>query len=169
MSSEPQLTDSQLDALVDDVVDRLDHGEVLDDKLVLDRRRLMQLVASGVIGIGALKELSEPAAAQAVGQLGTSSERIDVYGETGDFAALEADEGGIKRLSKATYKAAEFSTTGSGTESDPYTDGIQEAFDQAASDGLDTVRIDVSGVVDRSGKGPVNPPAHCRTHRSTSG
>jgi len=55
------------------------------------RRSLLGGLTGGGIGLLALLSASSPAAA-ATDQLGSPSRRIDFYGGTGDFTALEANE-----------------------------------------------------------------------------
>lgn len=60
-------------------------------------------------------------------------------------------------LNDNIYPASTFATGGSGTDTDPYIDGIQEAFDKANSDGRRIVRVEIDGEFDLTSQ--VNPSA----------
>jgi len=76
-----------------------------------------------------------------------------------DNDSVSTDHSQPDRVATHTYQASEFATAGSGTLQDPYMDGIQAAFDQAAADGVEIAKIDVSGVFDLANAGTVTPPS----------
>jgi hypothetical protein len=87
----------------------------------------------------------------------TDSDADSVVDADVDNTALNAEYASTKQLNDNIYPASEYATNGSGTDSDPYTDGIQAAFDQAAADGRRIVRVEIDGEFDLSSQ--VNPPA----------
>jgi hypothetical protein len=77
------LTETEFERLTDAVAANLSARDVAGaDEYVLSKRRLMSLVASGVLSVGALSALTQPAEAAAVGTIGSSSNRVDLFGET---------------------------------------------------------------------------------------
>jgi hypothetical protein len=69
------------EALAEQVVEELDPGQIIDNKVILSRRQLLAIAGSG-LGAGALAALGvDEAAAQTgpAGQQGTSSEPNDMY------------------------------------------------------------------------------------------
>jgi hypothetical protein len=84
--------DPDTEALAEAVVAELDTGTVVDDKIVVSRRGLTALIGAG-LGAGALSMLGvDKATAQtAAGQVGTSSDPIDVEANTISFPNLSND------------------------------------------------------------------------------
>jgi hypothetical protein len=81
--------DPDTEALAEAVVAELDTGTVVDDKIVVSRRGLTALIGAG-LGAGALSMLGvDKATAQtAAGQVGTSSEPVDLEANTITFPNL---------------------------------------------------------------------------------
>jgi hypothetical protein len=81
--------DVDRDEIAKDVIERLDPGTTIGDKVILSRRQLLA-IAGGSLSIGALATfgVSESEAQSAVGQVGTSSDRVDVYSATVDSTAV---------------------------------------------------------------------------------
>ena len=74
----PDTTD--IDAVADAVLERLDPGTVIDDKIILSKRQLLAIAGSG-LGAGGLAALGiSEASAQTgpAGQVGTDTEPVDV-------------------------------------------------------------------------------------------
>lgn len=72
---------TDIDAVAERVLERLDPGTVIDDKIILNRRQLLAIAGSG-LGAGALAALGvEEASAQTgpAGQVGTDAEPVDVF------------------------------------------------------------------------------------------
>jgi len=84
--------DPDTEALAREAVTELDTGTVVDDKIVVSRRGLTALMGAG-LGAGALSMLGvDKASAQtAAGQVGTSSDPIDVEANTISFPNLSND------------------------------------------------------------------------------
>jgi hypothetical protein len=71
--------DIDTEALAEQVVEELDAGQQIGDKIVLSKRQLIAIAGSG-LGAGALASLGiDEAAAQAAGSQGTPSEPNDMY------------------------------------------------------------------------------------------
>ena len=85
-------TDPDTEALAEAVVAELDTGTVVDDKIVVSRRGLTALIGAG-LGAGALATLGvdEATAQQAAGQVGTSSEPVDVFAAGNGNVELDGD------------------------------------------------------------------------------
>ena len=68
-----------IDAVADAVLERLDPGTVIDNKIILSKRQLLAIAGSG-LGAGGLAALgiSEASAEEAAGQVGTDTEPVDV-------------------------------------------------------------------------------------------
>jgi len=80
MAADTDATDDpDTEALAEAVVAELDTGTVVDDKIVVSRRGLTALIGAG-LGAGALSMLGvdKATAQQAAGQVGTSSDPVDV-------------------------------------------------------------------------------------------
>ena len=93
MAADTDATDDpDTEALAEAVVAELDTGTVVDDKIVVSRRGLTALIGAG-LGAGALSMLGvDKATAQtAAGQVGTSSDPIDVEANTISFPNLSND------------------------------------------------------------------------------
>jgi len=70
------------------VIQELDPGTVIDDRVILSRRQAIGL-ATGALSLGALTGVgAESASAQAAGQVGTSTDPVDVEAYT---AAVQND------------------------------------------------------------------------------
>jgi len=84
-------SDADISELARQVVDELDPGSTIGDKIVLSRRQLVA-IAGGGLSAGALATLgvSEAEAQTAAGQVGTSTEPVDVQAATVTAQALEA-------------------------------------------------------------------------------
>lgn len=99
--------DRDVSALAREVVRELDPGTVIDDKLILSRRQAIGL-ATGSVGVGVLATLGvDTAAAQAAGQVGTTTDPIDVVAyslqdRSGSNMALENVASGSVQLSSGT-------------------------------------------------------------------
>lgn len=88
-----ELTDSDIDRLVDELIPALrERGPVLGDHVLLTRRQAVAIAASAG-GAGLLSAFGvETAQAQtAVGQLGTASNRVSVFAATADAAQFDLD------------------------------------------------------------------------------
>jgi len=75
------MSDVDTETLAEQVIEELDPGQVIDNKVILSRRQLVAIAGSG-LSAGALAALGlEEASAQTgpVGQVGTSSEPVDSY------------------------------------------------------------------------------------------
>jgi len=70
------------DELAADVLDQLDHGTVIGDKLVISRRAAIAVLVGSTTLTAALGYGSGEAAAQAAGQVGTDSNPVDVEAYT---------------------------------------------------------------------------------------
>jgi len=106
-------------------------------------RRGFLSAAAAVAGLGALGIYSSyPASAQAAGQVGSASNPIDVEAWTltvQNQLAGDLDAGGndltnvgaaeVGELSNEVLFASEFATSGSGTPTDPYVDGVRLAVE----------------------------------------
>jgi len=81
--------DTDTSELARAVINELDTGTVVEDKIVVSRRGLTALIGAG-LGTGALSMLGvEKASAQsAAGQVGTSSEPVDLEANTITFPNL---------------------------------------------------------------------------------
>jgi len=89
------MPDSETDEseLAQRVVDELDPGSIVEDKVILSRRQVVGL-ATGTLSVGALAGFGEAQAQSAAGQVGTSSEPVDVEAAQVNAQTLEA--GNIK-------------------------------------------------------------------------
>jgi hypothetical protein len=109
-------TDTDVSELARAVVAELDPGTVIDDKLILSRRQAIAL-ASGTLGLGALGGFATDGAAaqQAAGQVGTSSDPVDVEANT-ITAANSITENGNDVVSSpdSDYEIQKNGTDGSG-------------------------------------------------------
>ena len=78
-----------IDAVADAVLERLDPGTVIDNKIILSKRQLLAIAGSG-LGAGGLAALgiSEASAEEAAGQVGTDTEPVDVQAWDLDVANL---------------------------------------------------------------------------------
>ena len=92
MAADTDTDDPDTEALAEAVVAELDTGTVVDDKIVVSRRGLTALIGAG-LGAGALSVLGvDKATAQtAAGQVGTSSDPIDVLAAGNGNVELEGD------------------------------------------------------------------------------
>jgi hypothetical protein len=92
MAADTDTDDPDTEALAEAVVAELDTGTVVDDKIVVSRRGLTALIGAG-LGAGALSMLGvDKATAQtAAGQVGTSSEPVDVFAAGNGTVELEGD------------------------------------------------------------------------------
>lgn len=71
-------TDRDVSELAQEVIQELDPGTVIDDRVILSRRQAIGL-ATGALSIGALTGVgAESASAQAAGQVGTESSPVDL-------------------------------------------------------------------------------------------
>jgi len=79
------------EAIAREAVTELDTGTTVGDKILISKRGLGALVAGG-LSVGALATLGvdEATAQQAAGQVGTSSEPVDVFA-TGNNVELDGD------------------------------------------------------------------------------
>jgi len=79
------------EAIAREAVTELDTGTTIGDKILISKRGLGALVAGG-LSVGALGMLGvdEATAQQAAGQVGTSSEPVDVFA-TGNNVELDGD------------------------------------------------------------------------------
>ena len=70
-----------IERVADEVKEQLQPGDQIGDLVVVSRRQLIAF-ATGAAGVGALAQfgISEAQAQEAAGQVGTSSERVDVEG-----------------------------------------------------------------------------------------
>jgi len=84
--------DPDTSELAREVIKELDTGTVVDDKIVVSRRGLTALMGAG-LGAGALSMLGvDKATAQtAAGQVGTSSDPVDVFANGNGTVELEGD------------------------------------------------------------------------------
>jgi hypothetical protein len=80
------------EALAREAVTELDTGTTVGDKILISKRGLGALVAGG-LSVGALATLGvdEATAQQAAGQVGTSSEPVDVFAAGNGTVELDAD------------------------------------------------------------------------------
>jgi hypothetical protein len=79
-------TDDDVSETTKQVLRELDPGTVIDDMVLLSRRQVIGL-ATGTLSLGALATWGAgDAAAQSVGSIGTSSERVDVFAQSLDVA-----------------------------------------------------------------------------------
>jgi len=88
MADDPN-TDPDTSELARAVIKELDPGTVIEDKYVLSRRQVIAL-SSGALSLGALAGFgsSSADAQSAAGQVGTSSEPVDVEAATITFPSL---------------------------------------------------------------------------------
>jgi hypothetical protein len=79
------------EAIAREAVTQMDTGTTIGDKILISKRGLGALVAGG-LSVGALATLGvdEATAQQAAGQVGTSSEPVDVFA-TGNNVELDGD------------------------------------------------------------------------------
>jgi hypothetical protein len=71
-------TDPDVSDLAHEVIQELNPGTVIDDRVILSRRQVIGL-ATGALSLGALTGIgAESASAQAAGQVGTDSDPVDV-------------------------------------------------------------------------------------------
>jgi len=84
--------DTDTSDLAREVVQELDTGTVIDDKIIVSKRGLLTLIGSG-LSVGALLTLGvdETQAQTAAGQVGTSSEPVDLYAAGNGNVELDAD------------------------------------------------------------------------------
>jgi len=80
------------EAIAREAVTELDTGTTVGDKILISKRGLGALVAGG-LSLGALATLGvdEATAQQAAGQVGTSSEPVDVFAAGGGTVELDGD------------------------------------------------------------------------------
>jgi len=80
------------EAIAREAVTQMDTGTTIGDKILISRRGLGALVAGG-LSVGALATLGvdEATAQQAAGQVGTSSEPVDLYAAGNGNVELDAD------------------------------------------------------------------------------
>ena len=92
MAADTDTDDPDTEALAEAAVAELDTGTVVDDKIVVSRRGLTALMGAG-LGAGALSMLGvdEASAQTAAGQVGTSSDPVDVEANTISFPNLSND------------------------------------------------------------------------------
>lgn len=87
-------SDRDVSQLAREVVAELDPGTTIGAKVILSRRQLIA-IAGGGLSLGALATFgASDAEAAAVGQVGTSSDRIDVYGYSVDASNEIVDASG---------------------------------------------------------------------------
>lgn len=105
--------DPDTEALAEAVVAELDTGTVVDDKIVISRRMAI-LVATGTVSAGALLGYGTgSASADVVGQVGTSSDRVDVF--AGDVNLNTIDGKNVVSSGESTdYRIEKNGTDGSG-------------------------------------------------------
>jgi len=91
-------SDADISALARQVVDELDPGSTIGDKIVLSRRQLVA-IAGGGLSAGALATLgvSEAEAQSAAGQIGTSTEPIKAYLTSINDEGVVTDGDGVDR------------------------------------------------------------------------
>ena len=86
--------DRDVSDLAQEVIAELDPGTVIDDRVILSRRQAIGL-ATGALSLGALAGFgAEEASAQAAGQVGTDTDRVDVLGYTVDASNEIVDASG---------------------------------------------------------------------------
>jgi hypothetical protein len=93
MDSDPPTDDPDTDTsdLAREVIKELDPGTVIDDKLILSRRQALAIATGGVSASVLLGFATGTAEADAAGQVGTSSDPIDVEANTISFPNLSND------------------------------------------------------------------------------
>jgi hypothetical protein len=86
------MSDTDTAALAEQVIEELDPGTVIEDKVILSKRQLIAIAGSG-LGAGALAAIGadEATAQSAAGQVGTSSEPVDVEAHRIGFPNLSND------------------------------------------------------------------------------
>jgi len=101
-------SDADISELARQVVDELDPGSTIGDKIVLSRRQLVA-IAGGGLSAGALATLgvSEAEAQTAAGQVGTSTEPVDVQAASVTAQDLEADSANISAIGQIEVEQAE--------------------------------------------------------------
>jgi hypothetical protein len=148
MASDP-LTDDQLDDLAERVADRLPPGSY-GDRVVLTRRQLVA-AATGTLSTGALISLGvDPAAAQAAGQVGTTSDPVDVVAysvqdRSGSTMALEVVASGSVTLSSGSATVTVESASGTTYYLALGTDQNAKVSGRVYDDGNVTVEIVETG------------------------
>ena len=111
-----------IDAVADAVLERLDPGTVIDNKIILSKRQLLAIAGSG-LGAGGLAALgiSEASAEGAAGQVGTDTEPVDVEAwdlnvqNGATFNGSDVKGVGVMDVEEATIEnlASKLSLTGS--------------------------------------------------------
>ena len=75
-------TEVDNEALAEEVIEQLDPGTAIGDKIILTRRQVAAIAGTG-LGVSALTALGVgEAEAQAAGQVGTSTDPVDVFAES---------------------------------------------------------------------------------------
>jgi len=106
-------TDPDTSELARAVIQELDPGTIVDDKIVVSRRMAI-LVATGTVSAGALLGYgSGTASADVVGQVGTSADRVDVF--AGDVDLQTIDGNNVVSSGESTdYRIEKDGTDGEG-------------------------------------------------------
>jgi len=112
MADDPE-TDPDTSELARAVIQELDPGTIVEDKIVISRRMAL-LVATGTVSAGALLGYgSGTASADVVGQVGTSADRVDVF--AGDVDLQTIDGNNVVSSGESTdYRIEKDGTDGSG-------------------------------------------------------
>lgn len=148
---ELQISESELDAIADRVAEQLPTGEY-GCKMLLSRRQLLAL-ASGGLSVGALTSfgVDEATAQDVVGQVGTDSDRVDVFAgdvtAAGDVSATALDVESVSTSDTATDPSANGEIRRNGTDVKVYSggdvrnltnigSGSSSVWDDSDSDGL---------------------------------
>jgi len=122
----------------DDSDDRIDQLRArvaqLEQQVPDGPTRRQVLAGGGLLGLGGLLgggATEQVRAQQAAGQVGTESEPMDVYGATGEFGSVKAEEAQTKRTPVVNVKA--WGAKGDGTTND--TQAIRDALSYLKSSG----------------------------------
>jgi hypothetical protein len=130
-------TDRDVSELAREVIQELDPGTVIDDRVILSRRQAIGL-ASGALSLGALAGFgAEEASAQAAGAQGTESEPNDMFAYN-----LDVENGGDFNGTGITNLGA---LNGGGPVSDG--DGIERQLWVIASGASDPSGADAEDII----------------------
>jgi hypothetical protein len=145
-----QLTDDELDALAQQLAGRLPTG-THGDRVILSRRQFAA-ASAGVLSTGALMALGvDAASAQAAGQIGTSSERVDIF---------------ANEIDALTFTPDQLGTTSDRTDVYANTlDATSLQFDQVGSS---SDRVDVFANTVNTGKADIDGETFIKANRSSA-
>ena len=96
--------DIDTDELAAAVVDELDPGQRIGDKIILRKRQLLAIAGAG-LSAGALAQfgISEAEAQEAAGAVGTDDERVDVFAASIAALNIQVDGQGLETTDEINF------------------------------------------------------------------